>query len=49
MGKFERREIRPGPLSWSCPYCLRENGTPEVQVCKCGARKAGDTVIRRGK
>ncbi len=34
------------PQEWVCPFCLKGNGIPEIEICKCGAVRKGDTAVK---
>ncbi len=42
--KSETRDCQIKPQAWVCPFCGRDNGIPEVDVCACGAERKGATA-----
>ncbi len=42
----ESRDCLVMALAWECPFCKCMNGIPEVDVCKCGARRIGVKAVR---
>jgi hypothetical protein len=42
----ETREALIMALAWECPFCKKMNGIPEIDVCKCGARRVGAQAIK---
>jgi len=44
--KGETRDCQIKPQAWVCPFCGRDNGIPEIDVCKCGAKREGATATK---
>lgn len=44
--KTETRDVAILPNAWRCPFCGRDNGIPEIAVCKCGARREGTIATK---
>lgn len=42
----ESRDCLVMALAWECPFCRRMNGIPEIDVCKCGARRIGVKAVK---
>ncbi len=42
----ETRDALIMAQAWECPFCKRMNGIPEVDVCKCGARREGTKATK---
>jgi hypothetical protein len=42
----ETRDCLVMALAWECPFCKRMNGIPEVDRCKCGARRIGSKAVK---
>lgn len=44
--KAETRDCLVMALAWECPFCKRMNGIPEIDKCKCGARRYGAKAVK---
>ena len=45
--KKEQRKVAViDAVRWVCPFCGKDNGRPEIDVCACGAERVDEIVSR---